>query len=42
LTIALGLGGPVTYLSAEEGEFKDRQTIDEARTWNLWKEKALK
>jgi ribulose-5-phosphate 4-epimerase/fuculose-1-phosphate aldolase len=42
LSIALGLGSPITYISAEEGEFKDRQQGDEARTWDLWKERAMK
>jgi ribulose-5-phosphate 4-epimerase/fuculose-1-phosphate aldolase len=42
LSIALGLGSPITYISAEEGAFKDRQQSDEARTWDLWKERAMK
>jgi ribulose-5-phosphate 4-epimerase/fuculose-1-phosphate aldolase len=42
LAIALSLGGPINYISAEEGAFKDKQTNDEARTWDLWKERVTK
>jgi ribulose-5-phosphate 4-epimerase/fuculose-1-phosphate aldolase len=42
LVIALGLGGPINYISAEEGAFKDKQSNDEARTWDLWKERVTK
>jgi ribulose-5-phosphate 4-epimerase/fuculose-1-phosphate aldolase len=37
LAIALGLGGPINYISTAEGAFKDTQMNDEARTWDLWK-----
>jgi len=42
LAIALGLGGPITYISAEEGAFKDKQASDEARAWDLWQERVTK
>ncbi len=42
LAIALGLGGPINYISAEEGAFKDKQSNDEVRTWDLWKERVTK
>ena len=40
-TLALGLGGPVNYVSAEEGTVNDRNPGDTARAWDLWKQKAL-
>ncbi len=42
LAIAHGLGGPIKFISAEEGAFKDKQQNDEARTWDLWKERVTK
>ena len=42
LTAALGLGGSINYISAEEGAQRDRQPGDEMRAWNLWKDHAMK
>ena len=41
LIIALGLGGPVTYISAEEGAAVGKPPGDTAPGWELWKRKAL-
>jgi ribulose-5-phosphate 4-epimerase/fuculose-1-phosphate aldolase len=38
---ALGLGGPVTYISAEEGAAVEKTPGDTQRGWDLWKRKAL-
>lgn len=38
---ALSLGGPVTYISNEEGMAVDKNPGDTARGWELWKRKAL-
>jgi hypothetical protein len=35
LIAALGLGGSINYISAEEGAERDRQPGDEMRAWNL-------
>ncbi len=40
-TIAIGLGGPITYISAEEGMGRDKNPGDPNRGWELWKRKAL-
>jgi len=40
-TLAIGLGGPVTYISTEEGATWDRVPGDTARGWDLWKKQAL-
>jgi HCOMODA/2-hydroxy-3-carboxy-muconic semialdehyde decarboxylase len=40
-TIALSLGGPITYISAEEGALRDQAGGDESRAWDLWKAKAM-
>lgn len=40
-TIAIGLGGPVRYISAEEGAARDKNPGDPGRGWELWKKKAL-
>jgi HCOMODA/2-hydroxy-3-carboxy-muconic semialdehyde decarboxylase len=42
LTAALGLGGSINYISAEEGAQRDRHPGDEMRAWNLWKDRAMK
>lgn len=42
LTTALGLGGSINYISAEEGAQRDRQPGDEMRAWNLWKDHTMK
>jgi HCOMODA/2-hydroxy-3-carboxy-muconic semialdehyde decarboxylase len=39
-TIALGLGGPVNYVSPEEGALRDKNPGEEGRAWDGWKEKA--
>ena len=41
-TIALGLGGPINYVSAEEGALRDKNPGEEGRAWDGWKEKALR
>jgi HCOMODA/2-hydroxy-3-carboxy-muconic semialdehyde decarboxylase len=41
LLAALGLGGPVTYVSDEEGAAVDRTPGDVQRGWDLWKQRAL-
>lgn len=38
---AIALGGPITYLSTEEGATLDKDPGDTARGWDLWKRKAL-
>jgi HCOMODA/2-hydroxy-3-carboxy-muconic semialdehyde decarboxylase len=40
-TIALGLGGPIEYISDEEGALRDKAPGDESRAWDLWKTKAM-
>lgn len=40
-TIAIGLGGPVSYITTEEGAARDKNPGDPARGWELWKRKAL-
>jgi len=39
--IAIGLGGPINYISPEEGAAIDKNPGDIARAWELWKEKAV-
>jgi ribulose-5-phosphate 4-epimerase/fuculose-1-phosphate aldolase len=39
--IAIGLGGPIKYISAEEGAARDKAPGDFARAWEVWKQKAL-
>ena len=39
--IAISLGGPITYISPEEGAAMGRAPADAARAWELWKRKAL-
>jgi ribulose-5-phosphate 4-epimerase/fuculose-1-phosphate aldolase len=39
--IAIGLGGPINYISAEEGAARDKTPGDIGRAWELWKKKAL-
>jgi HCOMODA/2-hydroxy-3-carboxy-muconic semialdehyde decarboxylase len=41
LLAALALGGPVNYISAEEGAAVDKNPGDVQRGWDLWKRKAL-
>jgi ribulose-5-phosphate 4-epimerase/fuculose-1-phosphate aldolase len=40
-TIALGLGGPINYVSPEEGALRDKNPGEEGRAWDGWKEKAM-
>jgi HCOMODA/2-hydroxy-3-carboxy-muconic semialdehyde decarboxylase len=41
-TTAITLGGPVNYLSAEEGDIiTNKEPGDVGRAWNLWKTRAL-
>jgi HCOMODA/2-hydroxy-3-carboxy-muconic semialdehyde decarboxylase len=40
-TIALGLGGPINYISPEEGALRDRNPGEEGRAWDGWKKKAM-
>jgi len=39
-TIALSLGGPINYISVEEGALRDQAGGDESRAWDLWKAKV--
>jgi HCOMODA/2-hydroxy-3-carboxy-muconic semialdehyde decarboxylase len=39
-TIALGLGGPIEYISDEEGALRNQAGGDESRAWDLWKAKV--
>ena len=41
LITALALGGPVNYISAEEGAAVEKTPGDVTRGWDLWKRKAL-
>jgi len=41
LAIAIGIGGPINYISAEEGVARDKAEGDYERVWELWKKKAL-
>jgi ribulose-5-phosphate 4-epimerase/fuculose-1-phosphate aldolase len=41
-TIALGLGGPINYISPEEGALRDKDPGEEGRTWDGWKDKAMR
>jgi HCOMODA/2-hydroxy-3-carboxy-muconic semialdehyde decarboxylase len=40
--VALALGGPVNYISPEEGAKRDREPSDPSRAWELWKTLAMK
>ncbi len=42
LTAALGLGGPIAYISSAEGDLMGRQPADETRAWNMWKDKVMR
>jgi HCOMODA/2-hydroxy-3-carboxy-muconic semialdehyde decarboxylase len=41
LATALALGGPISYISPEEGAARDKNPGDFARAWELWKKQAL-
>jgi HCOMODA/2-hydroxy-3-carboxy-muconic semialdehyde decarboxylase len=38
---AIALGGPINYISAEEGAARDKNPGDFARAWELWQRNAL-
>lgn len=40
-TSALALGGPVNYISTEEGAARDKSPGDPGRGWDLWKKQAF-
>jgi HCOMODA/2-hydroxy-3-carboxy-muconic semialdehyde decarboxylase len=40
-TIAIGLGGPIKYISAEEAAARAKAPSDFPRAWALWKKRAL-
>jgi HCOMODA/2-hydroxy-3-carboxy-muconic semialdehyde decarboxylase len=40
-TIAIGLGGPIKYISAEEAAARAKAPSDFARAWSIWKKRAL-
>ncbi len=40
--VALSFGGPVNYISPEEGALRDKDPGDPIRAWELWKAHALK
>lgn len=40
-TIAIGLGGPIKYISAEEAAARAKAPSDFARAWAIWKKRAL-
>ena len=42
LAVALSFGGPVNYISPEEGALRDRDPGDPVRAWDLWKASAMK
>ncbi len=41
-TIALGLGGPINYISPVEGALRDKNPGEEGRAWDGWKDKAIR
>lgn len=40
-TIAIGLGGPIKYISADEAAARAKAPNDFPRAWALWKKRAL-
>ena len=40
-SMAMSLGGPITYISPEEGMGRDKNPGDPNRGWELWKRKAM-
>jgi len=40
-TIAIGLGGPIKYISADEAAARTQAPSDFPRAWTLWKKRAL-
>ena len=41
-SVALSFGGPVNYISPEEGALRDKGPGDPVRAWDLWKANAMK
>jgi ribulose-5-phosphate 4-epimerase/fuculose-1-phosphate aldolase len=41
-TTAIGLGGPINYVSPEEGALRDANPGEEGRAWDGWKDKATR
>jgi hypothetical protein len=39
--VAISLGGPINYISPEEGAAMGRTPADAGRAWDLWRRKAL-
>jgi ribulose-5-phosphate 4-epimerase/fuculose-1-phosphate aldolase len=39
--IAISLGGPINYISPEEGALREKASGDYGRAWDLWKAKAM-
>jgi HCOMODA/2-hydroxy-3-carboxy-muconic semialdehyde decarboxylase len=39
--VAIGLGGPINYISAEEADARAKAPNDFGRAWALWRERAL-
>jgi HCOMODA/2-hydroxy-3-carboxy-muconic semialdehyde decarboxylase len=39
---AIALGGPIRFISPEEGAMRDKAPGEEARTWDVWKSKAVR
>ncbi len=42
LAVALSFGGPVNYISPEEGVLRDKDPGNPARSWELWKAQAMR
>jgi ribulose-5-phosphate 4-epimerase/fuculose-1-phosphate aldolase len=40
-TIAIGIGCPIYYISAEEGAAMDKSPADFGRAWDLWKRNSI-
>jgi ribulose-5-phosphate 4-epimerase/fuculose-1-phosphate aldolase len=41
-TIALGRGGPINYISPEEGTLRDKNPGEEGCAWDGWKDKVMR
>src|SRR5436190_22261385 len=42
LAVTLALGGPVNYVSPDEGALRDKDPRDATRSWELWKANAMR
>ena len=40
-TAAMQLGGPITYITPEEGDARDKNPGDPNRGWEAWKKHAM-